>query len=383
MKFYSKYIFLLLISIFSISCGKSEKNSDANHSLDEETLVINKSVELSKNQFNIEKMELVQLQKKPFPLTIKTTGIVDVPPNSRAIISSFVGGYIKNTPLLIGDKVKKGQPLVSIENLEFVQMQQDFLEVSEQLNYLQAEYERQKQLFDENISSKKNFLSAESNFKKTRAMYNGLRKKLEMLNISPENVENGNITSVVTIFAPINGSITSVHVSTGVYVSPADAIMEIINTDHIHLELKVFEKDALKLKEDQKVTFKIPEYSDEVFEGEVHLIGKSIDENRTIQVHAHMKDDEKHQFIVGMFVEANIITEESINNALPENAIIEVDNKNYVLLLQSNANDVYTFTKNEVIVGETYNGFKELKGRNPFKENELFLVGGFNLINEE
>jgi cobalt-zinc-cadmium efflux system membrane fusion protein len=369
-----------------MSCGTSEKNKDSKQEdalATTESIQSSESIELSKNQFDGEKMNLVKMNKKPFPKAIKTTGMIDVPPNSRAVISAFAGGYIKNTPLLIGDKVKKGQPLVSIENMDFVSMQQEYLEVAEQLNYLESEYNRQKELFNENISSKKSFLNADSNFKKARAMYNGLRKKLEMLNINPENVENGKITSMVTIFAPISGSISAVNISTGAFVSPADPIMEIINTDHIHLELKVFEKDILKLKEDQKVTFKVPEYSDEIFEGEVHLIGKSIDENRTIPVHAHLKNDENHNFIVGMFVEANIITEESMENALPEDAVIEVENKNYVLVLESETDGVYRFNKKEIALGQTYNGFKELTENGVFKEDTQFLVGGFNLIGEE
>ncbi len=386
MKSIVKYLYIFLISVLFMSCSTSEKNKDSNQESSEtanEIEVTSQTIELSKDQFDGEKMKLVKIDKKPFPKAIKTTGMVDVPPNSRAIISAFSGGYIKNTPLLIGDKVKKGQSLVSIENMDFVSMQQEYLEVAEQLNYLESEYNRQKELFDENISSKKSFLNAESNFKKARAMYNGLRKKLEMLNINPENVENGKITSMVTIYAPISGSISAVYVSTGSFVSPADPIMEIINTDHIHLELKVFEKDILKLKEDQKVTFKVPEYSDEIFEGEVHLIGKSIDENRTIPVHAHLKNDEKHNFIVGMFVEANIITEESIANALPEEAVIEVENKNYVLVLESETDGVYRFNKKEIALGQTYNGSKELTENVVLKEDDQFLVGGFNLIGEE
>lgn len=386
MKSIVNYLYIFLFSVLFISCGSSEKKEVSNQDDSEKTneiLAVSEIIELSKDQFDGEKMKLVKIEKKSFPKAIKTTGMIDVPPNSRAIISAFAGGYIKNTPLLIGDKVKKGQPLVSIENMDFVSMQQEYLEVAEQLNYLESEYDRQKELFDENISSKKNFLNAESNFKKTRAMYNGLRKKLEMLNINPEKVENGEISSVVTIYAPINGSISRVYVSTGAFVSPADPIMEIINTDHIHLELKVFEKDVLKLKEDQKVTFKVPEYSEETFEGEVHLIGKSIDENRTIQVHAHLKNEENHNFIVGMFVEANIVTEETVVDALPEDAIIEAENKNYVLLLESGTNDVFRFFKKEMALGETYNGFKELTEKDIFKENSQFLVGGFNLVNEE
>ena len=241
-----KNIAILLIAFLAISCGRSKSNSEIKKvSSDDQEISINKDIiRISKTQFEGENMKLVSIAEKPFPTYIKTTGMIDVPPNSKAVISAFTGGYIKNSPLLIGDKVKKRQLLVTIENLEFVELQQEYLEISEQLTFLKSEYDRQEELFAEKISSKKSFLKAESDYKKTNAMYHGLRKKLQMLNINPASVEKGNLTSVSTIYSPISGSITNVNISTGIYVSPADKIMEIVNTDHIHLELRVFEKDV-------------------------------------------------------------------------------------------------------------------------------------------
>jgi cobalt-zinc-cadmium efflux system membrane fusion protein len=364
-----------------LSCGKSDNQlKTTNNSLNNIEIKSNKKlIIISKAQFQSENMQLVNLQDQPFPTHIKTTGMIDVPPNSKAVISAYIGGYIKNSPLLIGDKVKKGQAMVTIENLDFIQMQQEYLEVSEQLTYLRSEYERQKELFAEKISSKKSFLKAKSEFKKTNAIYNGLYKKLQLLNIDPASIESGNFTSVSTIYAPISGSVTDVNVSTGTYVSPADKIMEIVNTDHIHLELKVFEKDVLKIKKGQKVNFRIPESTDKSFEGEIHLIGKSINEDRTIQVHAHIGHDILHNFIVGMFVESDIIIEDNVSKALPESAFIDVNDKKYVLVLKSTDNDKYTFVKKELNPGKTYNGFIELKGDKSLNDTDQFLLGSFNL----
>ena len=385
MKITIKHTFIVLSTILIISCGKSKSDPEIlkTSSKDHEITANNDIIKMSKAQFQSENMRLVKLQKTSFSTIIKTTGMIDVPPNSKAVISAFTGGYIKNSPLLIGDKVKKGQMLVTIENLEFVQLQQEYLEVSVQLTYLKSEYERQKELFAEQISSKKSFLKAESDYNQTTAIYNGLRKKLQMLNINPASAEKGNLTSVSTIYSPISGSITDIKISTGAYVSPADKIMEIVNTDHIHLELRVFEKDVLKIKKGQKVIFRLPESTDEIFEGNIHLIGKSIDENRTVQVHAHIDHDIQRNFIIGMFVEADIVIDDNLSEALPEDAIIEVDDKNYVLLLRSNDFDKYSFVKKEIITDRINSGFIEIKESNSFKNADQFLIGGFNLINEE
>ncbi|WP_273568962.1 efflux RND transporter periplasmic adaptor subunit [Maribacter halichondriae] len=284
---------------------------------------------------------------------------------------------------MIGDAVKRGQLLVTIENPEFVTLQQEYMEIKQQLGYLKSEYDRQKTLMDENITSQKNYLKAESEFQTANARYNGLKKQLQMLNISPSEVEKGNISSIATIFAPINGSITKVNVSKGSYVSPATPILEIIDNDHIHLELSVFEKNIMKIKKGQPIRFTIPEASDETYEAEVHLIGTSIGENRTIKVHGHLHDESKHNFLTGMFVDAEIITESAQAKALPSEAVVTLDDRAYVLLLNKEENGNMYFNQVEVKIGTVFDGFTAVDPTDKFQPNSQFLVkGAFDLIGE-
>jgi cobalt-zinc-cadmium efflux system membrane fusion protein len=327
-------------------------------------------------------MELGSIEEKSFPITVKTTGMIDVPPENRAVVNATMGGYIKTTPLLIGDKVRKGQALVTIENPDFVSLQQEYMEVHEQLTYLHSEFERQKTMKAENITSQKSFLQAESAYKTAKASHNGLRKQLQMLHISPASVEAGNIRSVVTIYAPIAGSITKVHVTRGTYVSPATAILEIIDNDHIHLELSVFEKDIMKLKKGQEIDFKIPESSTETYKADVHLIGTAIEANRTIKVHGHIEDEAGTDFLTGMFVEAAIITESAFAKALPETALVEVDDLFYALQMDQETEEGYYFNQQRVDVESKYNGFASIKNMDEIKDSKFLIRGAFNLIHE-
>jgi cobalt-zinc-cadmium efflux system membrane fusion protein len=301
------------------SCGNSSSENEKNTVIEEST---HDTIEVTNTQFEHADMVIGTLETKNFPESIETTGLIDVPPQNRAIVSAIMGGYIKNTPLLIGDMVKKGQAVATIENPEFIDMQQKYLELKEQLTYLQSEYNRQKTLFAENITSQKNYLKAESKFNTAKAGYTGLRKRLNMLNISPSQVENGNITSVVTLYAPISGSVTEMNATKGLYVSPATKILEIIDNDHIHIELSVFEKDIMNVKKDQVIRFSIPEASSEIYDASVHLVGTAITANRTIKVHGHLEEDEKHNFLTGMFVDAKIVTSNSEMTSLPDTAIV-------------------------------------------------------------
>jgi len=371
-----KHIYSILFLLTILSCENNEKEtvvSIKTQSHQEEIFV-------AKSQFDSEKMELGKLSEQEFNQTVTSTGFIDVPPSSKASVTTFMEGYIKNTPLLVGDKVKKGQLLVTLENPEFVELQQNYLEIFNQLNYLKSEFERQETLYNENITSQKNYLKAESNYKSNLAHFNGLKQKLLMLNINPSNVENGKISSTINLYAPIQGSVTKVNVSNGSYVSASTEILEIVNTEHIHLELLVFEKDVLKIKKEQPINFKIPEASNEVFKADVHLVGTSIDPmNRTIKIHGHIEDDEQKSFVTGMFVEAEIITGSSKASALPKEAVSEIDGEFYSLILDKQE-DGYTFVKAVVEVGKQTETFVEVLNVETFKGKQVLLKGVFMLL---
>jgi cobalt-zinc-cadmium efflux system membrane fusion protein len=374
-------VLTLILVVSALSCGEKTDTSNASETQNED--VKDERIQITQAQFEQSKMTLGGFSDQSFPIVVNASGMIDVPPENRAVVSATMGGYIKTTPLLIGDKVKKGDLLVTIENPEFVSMQQDYMEVNEQLTYLKTEYERQVSMKAENITSQKSFLKAESDYKTAVAKHTGLEKQLRMLNISPANVKAGNISSVASIYAPISGSITKVKVTKGSYVSPANQILEIIDTDHIHLELSVFEKDIMKVKKGQKIDFKIPEASSEHYKAEVHLVGTSIEPNRTIKVHGHLEDDANHNFLTGMFVNADIIVDTHQAKALPSTSIVLIDDIGYLLVLDKKEGDTYYFNQQEVQVKNTYNDFTEIEVTDGMDANTQILTKGiFNLLGD-
>lgn len=371
--------FIFVISIFNCKDVEPIHRSDVQEDLNPEDTVI----ELSNEQFEQNAMAMGNLEEKSFPELVNANGLIDVPPSNRAVVSATMGGYIKNTHLLIGDRVTKGQPMVTIENPEFVSLQQEYLEIKEQLTYLKSEYERQQILIKENISSQKSFLKAESDYKKAEATYKGLRKQLDLLKISPSDVEKGIISTTSTLSAPISGSITQVNVSLGMYVSPATPIIEIVDNDHIHLELAVFEKDIMKIHKKQEIRFKIPEASSEEYKGEVYLISSSIEENRTVKVHGHLKDRTSHNFLTGMFVNATVITSDKMALSIPSEALVSLNDTSYLLLLESKKDNLYRFKPVKVEIGDVYNGYTVIKNLNDIPADARILTkGAFTLVGD-
>ena len=373
-----KTLYILLLSLMLLACGNSEKADNTVLEIQDHE----DRITLTKQQFEGENMQLGVITEQAFDETVIVNGMIDVPPHNKSRVTTFMEGYITKTPLLVGDHVKKGQLLVTLENTEYIAIQQEFLEVAEQLNYLKSEYTRQKTLYDEQITSQKNYLKAESTYKSNLAHYSGLKKKLEMLNINTKAVLSGIITSTINIYAPIEGYITQVNVSNGTFVGASDAIMEIVDVEHIHLELSVFEKDIMKIKKGQKITFKIPEASSTVFIADVHLVGTTIDETtRRVKVHGHI-DNEEENFIVGMFIEAAIHVNEIKGLGVPKEAIIELGDYNYVLVLKEETTQGFEFIKIEVELGNESQDFVEIINTDPLKDKQIVLKGTGMLLND-
>lgn len=372
------YIFLLFaLSAVVFACGPDKEQSIViPEEMDANEIIITQS------QFDKAEMEWDSLSDHSFSDFILTNGKVNIPAEGRFDVSSYFGGNIVQFDLLVGQKIQKGQVLFVIENPEFVQMQQDYLDAVSQLSYLKSDYERQKTLNAENISSQKNFAKAESDYKSTLAKTESLRKKLQLVNISTTQLDASKITSRAAIYAPISGYIESIKVNQGTYLNPSDIALTIINKDHLHIELNVFEQDAIALEMGQPVTFYLPDNKSREFKGKIFLIGQSINEKRMLNIHVHLDNEKEGDLLVpGMFIEAKIGVKSAGRAALPIASVINSDEVNYVLVLSHQENDLYYLKKTKIEVGLQDAQMIEILSENEFQPGTLFLSkGGFQLI---
>lgn len=374
-----KSLLVILLAGIVSSCATSEQNveEDMPGNASNEVLITNK-------QFESSNMKLGSLEEKVFSSTVHTIGMIDVPPENKASVSTYYGGFVEKINLLPGQKVNKGQMLFTLANPEYVQMQQDFLETQSKLSYLKSDYERQLTLAKDNIASRKNFLKAETEYNVALAIYESLKKKLILININPATISYKNLKTVIVIYAPITGYITIVKATKGMYLNPTDVAVELVDSDHIHLELNVFEKDIQKVKVGQPISFQLPDADGQWYDAEVHLVGKTVEgENRTVNVHGHLKDESiASLFVPGMYVEAKIAIENEKAVALPEEAVVNVGNTYYVLVKRGKNATGQSFIKREVQLGKTQSKLVEIKNAGDFNSTDQILFkGAFNLIN--
>lgn len=381
---------LVLIAFFSINSCKNENKDDnekdisqINEAEEIENNLVRNTVSLNEIQYKNANIKLGKVEQKQIGKTIKVNGTLDVPPQNHVTISALMGGFVRKTDLLQGMKVKKGQTLVVMEHPDYIQLQQDYLESKSQFEFLNAEYKRQQELAQENVNAQKTLQQSKSQFESMRAKVEGLKAKLAMLNINAAQLEKGKIQNTVTIVSPINGFVTQVNVNIGTYVNPADVMFKIVDTEHLHAELIVFERDITKIKTGQKVRLLLSGETEERT-ATVYLIGKEISADRTVRVHCHL-DKEDHQLFPNMYIQALIETNSHQVPALPEDAIVNFEGKNYIFIQNENSKNSEEkgteFEMLEVGIGDTEFGYTEvILPQNFDKGNKIVIKGAHHLL---
>lgn len=325
MKTIHSLLYFFFLTVFLFACSKPVQEEAA-----PQTDAGTESVTLTDDQMKTINVQLGKIEKKKVSHLVHVNGMLDVPPQNLVTIAAPMGGFVKHTELLQGMFIKKGEVVAVLEHPDYIQLQQDYLDNKTQLEFLELEYKRQQDLSNENVNAAKVLQQAKSNYFSTRAKVDGLRARLKLINLSPEKIEKDGITGTISITTPIAGFVTEVNVNRGAYVNSADVMFEIVDTEHLHAEAQVFEKDIMKLKVGQTMRLVLANETEERL-ATVYLIGKEISPDRTVRVHGHLNKEDA-SLIPGLYFNAAIETGDALADTLPEEAIVSYDGKMYVFV---------------------------------------------------
>lgn len=240
------------------------------------------------------------------PNQVSFNGRIVLPPQRQATVALTMGGVIKSTSLLPGQYVSKNTVLATLENPDFILLQQTFLDSHAQTEYLQQEYERQKSLSAEQAASQKKFQQSKADYLSMKSRQDAAAAQLFLLGILPETLLKNGIQPLLEVKAPISGYITDVAMNAGRYINPGEALCEVIDKTSPMLCLTTYEKDLADMQEGSPLQFRVNGMGTQTFNGTVLSIGQKVDEvNRSLQVYASIKETNS-QFRPGMYVTAHI-----------------------------------------------------------------------------
>jgi cobalt-zinc-cadmium efflux system membrane fusion protein len=286
-------------------------------------------VELTDAQLAHTNIVIGTIEKRKIGHEITVNGMIDVPPQGNISVTVPYGGFLKYTEVLPGSRIKKGQVIATVENPVFIEFQREYLEALANDEYLKADYERQQTLNNEDVTSTKVFQKAKSIYLTNKATIQALESKLRLIGINPNRVKDGNLSTIVNVYSPIQGVVREVYINTGKYFNPQDVLMDITDASDLHVELKVYEDDIHLVRNGQRIRFRLANAPEEWMEAEVFLIGNNVRQDRSITIHGHLKDENK-DLLPGMFVNAAIEVEALEHYALPEEAIVRFEGKPFI-----------------------------------------------------
>ncbi|TDQ08589.1 efflux RND transporter periplasmic adaptor subunit [Pedobacter metabolipauper] len=371
-----KFLSLFVIITLFISCSgepKEVKQTAVQEEHHDENII-----ELSAEQYKTADIQLGAAEMKALSGTTKVNGMLDLPPQNMVSISSPFAGTVKSTEMLQGMRVRKGQLIAVLQHPDFIEIQQDYLDYKSQLEYLKLEYDRQQELAAEQVNSKKALQKARSEYQSMQAKVSGMRMKLNLMNVNLSALDKGKISSTFNLYTPISGYVIQVNTNIGALANPSDVLFKIADTDHLHAELTVFEKDVPKLKIGQKVRFTLANETKERM-ATVYLVGREISDERTVQIHCHL-DQEDDQLLPGMYLQALVESGSSKVTALPEKSIVEFEGLKYIFV-EAEASH---FERVAIRTGVTEFGYTQVYFQDNFdwKSKKIVVNGAYDLLSK-
>lgn len=367
-----KLFFVILLFVGSIllfSCG-GKKNTVTEEKPKEEAHTNENVAELTHEQVKTIGIELGSVERKELTHSVKANGILTVPNNNKAFVTSLSGGVIRTLLVQPGSYVKDGQTIATIVNPQLIQTQQQWQQVNTQIALTETEVKRQQQLVEGNAAPLKRLQQAESELATLKAQREGLEKQLRAVGASLS------FSSTVAIKAPISGTVSKVIAQLGSNVDVNTPLAEIVNNSQLHLDLYVYEKDLPNLKPAQTIHFTLTNNPGREYDAQIYSIGTAFEkDSKTVPVHARVSGD-KTGLIDGMNITALVSLDKSTVPAVPVDAIITYQGQDYIFAVKSTDTDGIHFERIPVAKGTVDVGYAEVTLLKPLPADAKIVIKG-------
>jgi RND family efflux transporter MFP subunit len=375
-------ISILIFIIISLgSCSQGEK---ALKEESESEIIPEDIVEMRADQIKMAGIQLGSVEYRNLKSELKVSGVVTVSPQNQATVCMPLGGFIQSTFLIPGNAVRKGQALAVVESQDFLDLQRSYLEARNRLEFAEADFKRHSELYKEDVYSQKNLQQVTADYKSLQAQTRALEEELKLVGINPSDLHEDNISRSLAVTAPISGYIRTVNINIGKFVNPTDVLFEIVNSDHLMLELTMFDKDAVKVQAGQGIRFFINNET-EPHDAVVTQTAKAINADKTFKIYASVTGTCEN-VLPGMYVNAIIETTGGQVASLPADAIVTFDDREFIFVYEKekeeNGQPFTEFRMIEVNRGVSDEGFIEVILPEGFdvKNARVVIVGAYNLM---
>ena len=281
---------------------------------------------------------------------IAVTATIQANQDRLAHVVPRVPGRLVGITAKLGDRVKAGQTLASLDSIEIGEAHSAYLQADSQFRLAQADFERAEKLHAEQIVPEKDYLRSRSELEKARANLRAATDKLRLMGVPPARSESA--VSVFPVSAPFAGTVIEKTAVLGELAQPDKSLFTVADLSVVWIEANLFEKDLGKIKVGATVGVSVAAYPDELFKGRLTYISSVMDkESRTIKARVEVANADG-RLKPDMFANAAIDTA-TAGKALtvPTSAVLLLEGKKTVFVREKEG-----FEKREVELGDNLGG---------------------------
>lgn len=322
---------------------------------------INK-LEKTEDVSSIPLVTIGQVKEESFEHKISVQGNVET--DQDAVINAELGGLISEIHVNEGDRVEKGQSLVSIDAS---MINASIKEVQTQFDYANYLLKKQEELKERGIGSEFDYEGALNQVK-------SLESKLNTLQLQK---------SKTTIIAPFTGVIDQVFAKQGQMASPQGPVLRIVNTNEITISADLSEKHLKNIQVGTVVKVSFPNFKDTTIDVKISSVANYIDPtNRTFRITATVNNNK--------ILVPNMLAELEITDIKEEKALVipsvsilkDYNNRDYIFEAKKSKENTYTLKKVFVNEIEKFNGVSMIEVKEKLSVGSYLVVKGIKGISE-
>jgi len=374
------FFILLLTSVLWSSCKKEEEKSKENN--------IPNFIELGNEQLKVMDIDLAPVEMKVIRPVVMANGRIGANPNFEAKISSNISGRIEQLFVQEGSLVKKGDPILSISSMEFVQLQQDYMKAYSEMVFLEKEYNRQLELRTADVASVADFQSTEARYYGALTTEKSLKAKLAVLRKDAtdlQDAKNAKLSLEKIVYSPIAGYVYKLPVQIGMRASPEVTLADVVDLGQLRAEIFLYEKDLDKIEEGSEVTIEFINKNIPSVAGSIKFINRSIDDlNKTVMLVASFERPKDALILPEMFINAKVKGkgkgEAKISVPL---AAIQEEGNQYAIFTALYYNGKNIVKKVKVKLGASDDQFAQITPEEPIDDNSKVAIKNLLVLDSE
>ncbi len=320
------------------------------------------SVDLSDSQ--LASVKVAPVEEREFPVEKQAVGSIDFNEDMETQVFTPYQGKIIALFAAIGDDVKKGQTLFTLDSPDLLQAESTLIAAAGVLELTTRNLARLRELYKTLAVSQRDLDQGTSDQQTAEGNLRAARDAVRIFGKTDADIEriiaNRSADPTLVVPSPITGRITARSAAPGLFVQPANPPPPYIvtDTDTMWMLANVAENDSPAFRVGQEVKVRLGAFPGRVFDGKITIIAASVDPNtRRVLVRSEIKDPQ-HELRSGMF--ANFVIEVAPpvrSPAVPADGVVREGDGTMTVWVTA---DRRRFTKRTVKIGEPRDGYRQI-----------------------